>query len=69
MTLDMLDKDLLDTAVQHLGVDAETLMHRYYGSPQDMLDELEVFRSTGKLQADFAQLLRRELARFQPPAK
>jgi hypothetical protein len=69
MTLDMLDKDLLNAAVQHLGVDAETLMQRYYGSPQDILDELEAFRRTGHLQADFARLLRRELSRLQQPAE
>jgi hypothetical protein len=69
MNYDMSDKDLLTLAAQRLGVEAETLMRRYYGSPQDMHDELEEFRSTGRLQADFARLLRRELARPQPPAE
>jgi hypothetical protein len=69
MTLEMLDKNLLDAAVQRLGVDAETLMHRYYGSPQDVQDELEAFHNTGRLQADFARLLQRELAKLQLPAE
>jgi hypothetical protein len=69
MNLDMSDKDLLDLAMRHLGADAEALMRRYYGSPQDMQEELEEFHSTGQLQAGFAQLLRRELARLQSPAE
>ena len=59
MNPDMPDQDLLTAAVQRLGVDAETLLRRYYGSPQDMQDELEAFRRTGRLQTDFARLLRR----------
>jgi hypothetical protein len=69
MNLDMPDKDLLNWAVQRLGVDAEALMRRYYGLPQDMHDELEEFHSTGRLQAGFAQLLRLELSRLQTPAE
>lgn len=69
MNLEMSDYDLLAAAVQRLGADAETLMRRYYGCPRDTQEELEELRSTGRLQADFAQLLRRELAVQQPPAE
>lgn len=69
MNPDVSDQDLLDAAVRHLGVGAEALLHRYYGSPEDTQEELEAFRSTGRLQVDFARLLRRELAVQQPPAE
>jgi hypothetical protein len=69
MNYDLSDRELLNAAARRLGVEAKALLLRYYGSPQDMHDELEEFRRTGRLQADFAQLLRRELAGAQLPAE
>jgi hypothetical protein len=63
------DKDLLDTAARRLGVDAEALMRRYYGSPGDARLELEELGRTGRLQASLARLLRLELGRVQAAAE
>jgi hypothetical protein len=63
------DQDLLDSAAQRLDRDAETLMQRYYGCPEDGRQELEEFNRTGKLQPSFAQLLRHELQVIQASAE
>ena len=55
------DKDLLDAAARRLGIDAEALLRRYYGSPEDARLELEAIDRTGRLQASLARLLRLEL--------
>jgi hypothetical protein len=55
------DKDLLDATAQRLGIDAEALLRRYYGSPEDVRLELEEIDRTGRLQASLARLLRLEL--------
>lgn len=62
----MSDQDLLDAAAQHLDLDAETLMQRYYGCPEDGQQEFEEFQRTGRLQSSLAQLLRQELASREP---
>ncbi|WP_191062100.1 hypothetical protein [Geminicoccus harenae] len=54
----MSDQDLLHTAAERLGIDAQALMHRYYGSWGDALQEMEQFHSTGQLQESFAAMLR-----------
>jgi hypothetical protein len=64
------DADLLHVASQQLGIDAEALMTRYYGSPGDVRLELEEFLRTGRLQPSFAELLRAELSKLaQAPAE
>jgi hypothetical protein len=55
------DKDLLDATARHLGVEAEALLRRYYGSPEDARVELETIDRTGTLQPSLARLLRSEL--------
>jgi hypothetical protein len=57
------DADLLHSASQQLGVDAEALMARYYGSSEDVHLELQEFQRTGQLQPSFAELLRLELTK------
>ena len=57
------DADLLGRAARHLGVDALTLMRRYYGSPEDARLELGELGRTGRLQASLVQLLHQEVAR------
>jgi hypothetical protein len=69
MDLFVSDQDLLDSAAQRLGLEAETLMGRYYGSPDDAYHELEEFHRTGRLQASLAELLRLELGMVQVPAE
>jgi hypothetical protein len=54
----MSDQDLLHTAAEQLGIDAQALMRRYYGSWGDALQEMEQFRNTGQLQESFAAMLR-----------
>lgn len=63
------DEDLLRTAAQRLGVDVETLMRRYYGSPGDARDELEELRRTGRLQDSLAGALRAQLDDLDPAAE
>ena len=63
------DADLLGAAAQHLGADAETLLRRYYGSPEDVRHELDALDRTGRLQPSLAQLLRLELGRSENPAE
>ena len=55
------DKDLLDATARHLGIEAEALLRRYYGSPEDARLELEEVGRTGRLQASLARLLKLEL--------
>ena len=57
----MSDQDLLDLASSKLGLDAGTLMERYYGGSSDAEHELDEFRRTGKLQDSFAAMLRFKL--------
>ena len=54
----MSDHDLLHAAAERLGIDAEALMRRYYGSLGDALQEMEQLRRTGQLQESFAAMLR-----------
>jgi hypothetical protein len=63
------DQDLLDSAARRLELDAETLMQRYYGCPEDGRQEFEEFSRTGKLQPSLAQLLRHELGVPREPAE
>lgn len=63
------DEDLLRTAAQRLGVDAETIMRRYYGSPGDARDEIEEFERTGRLQESLADALRLKLGELDPAAE
>lgn len=63
------DTELLSSAAQRLGTEPEALMARYYGSPGDVALELEQFRSTGRLQPSFAELLRLELAKRDASAE
>jgi hypothetical protein len=62
------DLDLLHAAARLLGIDAEQLMLRYYGSRPDAHAELEELHRTGRLQASLADMLRLELSREQPAA-
>ena len=55
------DKDLLHATAQRLGVDAEALLRRYYGCPEDARLELEEIDRTGALQPSLARLLELEL--------
>ena len=55
------DKDLLYATAQRLGIDAEALLRRYYGSPEDARLELEEIDRSGRLQASLARLLELEL--------
>jgi hypothetical protein len=55
------DKDLLAATARRLGIGAEALLRRYYGSPEDARLELEELDRTGRLQASLARLLRLEL--------
>ena len=57
----LLDKDLLEVAAQNLEIDAEELLSRYYGSPDDARHEMEQLDRTGRLQESFARTLRTEL--------
>ena len=50
------DADLLAMAAQHLDTDAEALLRRYYGSPDDVRHELDELDRTGRLQPSLAQL-------------
>ena len=61
MTTISSDRDLLHEVSERLGIDAETLMERYYGSIEDGRHEMDEFVRTGRLQASFAELLRVEL--------
>ena len=54
-------KDLLEATARRLGIDAEALLRRYYGCPEDARLELEELDRTGRLQASLARLLRLEL--------
>jgi hypothetical protein len=63
------DADLLAMAAQHLDTDAEALLRRYYGSPDDVRHELDELDRTGRLQPSLAQLLRLELGRSENPAE
>jgi len=63
------DADLLAMAAQHLGTDAEALLRRYYGSPDDVRHELDELDRTGRLQPSLAKLLRLELGRSENPAE
>jgi hypothetical protein len=61
MTPFMSDQDLLHATAERLGIDAQALMRRYYGSYgswDDALQEMEQFRSTGQLQESFVVTLR-----------
>ena len=69
MNLTMSDRDLLHLTARQLGIDAESLMRRYYGADGDVLDELQEFDRTGVLQPSFAELLRSELRRVALPAE
>jgi hypothetical protein len=64
----MTDIDLLHAAARLLGIEAEQLMLRYYGSRRDARAEMEELNRTGRLQASFAAMLRLELSRQQPAA-
>lgn len=55
------DTELLSIAAQRLGVTAEILFQRYYGSPGDARHELDEFNRCGRLQPSLAELLRQEL--------
>ena len=61
MTVAASDHELLHLAAHQLGLDVETLMTRYYGSPEDAHLELEELRRTGQLQPSFVETLRLEL--------
>lgn len=63
------DEDLLRAAAQRLGVDAETLMRRYYGSSSDARDELEELERIGRLQDSLAGRLRAQLGELSPAAE
>jgi hypothetical protein len=69
MPVPVLDKDLLDTATQRLGIDAEMLLRRYYGSAEDARHELSELDRTGRLQASLARLLQLELGSPRLPAE
>jgi hypothetical protein len=62
------DIDLLHAAAQRLGIEAEQLMLRYYGSRRDARIEMEELSRTGRLQASFAAMLRLELGKEVPAA-
>jgi hypothetical protein len=64
----MADIDLLHAAARLLGINAEQLMLRYYGSRRDARTEMEELNRTGRLQASFAAMLRAEVGRQQPVA-
>jgi hypothetical protein len=54
-------KDLLEATARRLGIEAEALLRRYYGSAEDARHEREEIDRTGELQASLARLLRLEL--------
>ena len=69
MTRNASDADLLAAAARHLGADAESLLHRYYGSPEDVRHELDELERTGRLQPSLVRLLRQELGTVPEPAE
>lgn len=68
MTCDGSDADLLAAAARHLGADAEAILGRYYGSPEDVRHELDELARTGRLQPSLVRLLRQELGASADPA-
>jgi hypothetical protein len=69
MTRDGSDVDLLAAAARHLGADAESILLRYYGSPEDARHELDELERTGRLQPSLVRLLRQELGVSAGPAE
>jgi predicted phosphoribosyltransferase len=65
----MQGKDLLHAMAQRLGIEAEALLRRYYGSPGDARLELEEVERTGRLQESLARVLRLELERTEVAAE
>ena len=65
----MKGKDLLHAMAQRLGIEAEALLRRYYGSPGDARLELEEVERTGRLQESLARVLRLELERTEVAAE
>src|SRR5690242_10464907 len=64
-TITLSDRDILNIVSWSIGIGAEELLRRYYGSPGDARHELEELDRTGHLQASLALLLRKELSASQ----
>lgn len=69
MTCNGSDADLLAAVARHLDADAESILRRYYGSPEDVRHELDELERTGHLQPSLVHLLRQELGASTEPGE